>query len=41
MGFDRTDYQCPLCGKWCCGAIAFRKHYAACKEKSNKKKVEK
>lgn len=37
MGFDRTDYQCPRCGKWCCGAIAFRKHYESCKNKPTKK----
>ena len=41
MGFDRTPYDCPICGKECCGAIAFRKHYAACKEKKRKKETEK
>ena len=37
MGFDRTDYQCPYCGKWCVGAIAFRKHLATCKVRKEKK----
>ena len=33
MAFDRTYYQCPICGKGCTGAIAFRKHYESCKKK--------
>ena len=41
MGFDRTQYYCPICGKECCGAIAFRKHYAACKKKNDKQEAKK
>ena len=41
MAFDRTYYQCPICGKGCTGAIAFRKHYEACKNKHDQKEKEK
>lgn len=33
MSFDRTPYQCPICQKWCTGAIAYRKHYTSCNKK--------
>ena len=26
MGFDRTIYVCPKCGRMLTGAIAYRKH---------------
>lgn len=38
MSFDRFPYDCPICGKTCHGAIAFRKHYNSCNNKQQKKK---
>ena len=39
MGFDRTDYKCHKCGKWCSGIIAYRKHIdsEACRKAQEKK----
>lgn len=42
MAFDRMKLQCPKCGKWVVGMIAYRKHVGskACfkaKKQNNKK----
>ena len=43
MAYDRTPYKCPKCGKWCTGAISFRKHVDsdACKREQRKQNKEK